>query len=163
MTFRNVFIAIVAAFGLILSAFLLNRARPSAETNQPDVAAVRASGKCAECHSRQQYSVVHEYEMSMHAAKHVNCLECHRPAQNQQGHEHHGFVIVARLTAGNCRGCHEGIYQEFLRSRHAAVSWAAVYGAQGLTAQQVAYAEKFHPGYANRPPHRSRRSKDHPL
>lgn len=153
MTFRNVFIAIVAAFGLILSAFLLNRARPSAETNQPDVAAVRASGKCAECHSRQQYSVVHEYEMSMHAAKHVNCLECHRPAQNQQGHEHHGFVIVARLTAGNCRGCHEGIYQEFLRSRHAAVSWAAVYGAQGLTAEQVAYAEKFHPGYANRPPH----------
>src|SRR5579884_4000370 len=153
MTFRNVFIAIVIAFGLIIGAFLLNRARPKAEINQPDAAGVRASGKCAECHSRQQYSIVHEYEMSMHAAKHVNCLDCHRPAQGQQGQEHHGFVIVARLTAGNCRSCHEGIYQEYLRSRHAAVSWAAVYGAKGLTTEQVAYAERFHPGYANRPPH----------
>lgn len=153
MTFRNVFIAIVLAFALIIGAFLLSRARPKAERNQADAAGVRASGKCAECHSRQQYSIVHEYEMSEHAEKHVNCLDCHRPAQNQQGQQHHGFVIVARLTAGNCRACHEGIYQEFLRSRHAAVSWAAVYGAKGLTAEQVAYAEKFHPGYANRAPH----------
>jgi len=153
MTFRNVFIAIVVGFALIVSAFLFNRARPRGETEQANAAAVRASGKCAECHYRQQYSIVHEYELSAHAAKHVTCLDCHQPAQNQQGQEHHGFTIVAKLTAGNCRSCHEPIYQEFLRSRHAAVSWAAVYGAKGLTTEQVAYAEKFHPGYANRPPH----------
>ena len=153
MGFRNVFIAIVAGFALLLSAFLFNRARPRSQTEQPNAAAVRASGKCAECHSRQQYSIVHEYELSEHAARNVSCLDCHKPAPNQHGQDHHGFVIVAKLTAGNCRACHESIYQEFSRSRHAAVSWAAVYGAKGLTTEQVAYAEKFHPGYANRPPH----------
>lgn len=126
MSFRSVFVAVVIAFGLIVAAFLINRARPKVETQQPSEALVRASGKCAECHVRQQYSVVHEYEMSVHAQKNVNCLDCHQPAHNQQGQEHHGFVIVAKLTAGNCRSCHEGIYQEFMRSRHAAVSWAAI-------------------------------------
>jgi hypothetical protein len=30
---------------------------------------VSATRKCAECHARTQYSVVHEYEMSLHARK----------------------------------------------------------------------------------------------
>ena len=61
MSFRAVFIAVVLGFALIIAAFLINRARPAAETQQPNVSLVRASGKCAECHVRQQYSVVHEY------------------------------------------------------------------------------------------------------
>jgi hypothetical protein len=67
MSFRSVFIAVVAAFALIVAAFLINRARPKTETEQPTADFVRASGKCAECHARLQYSVVHEYEMSAHA------------------------------------------------------------------------------------------------
>lgn len=154
MSFRSVFVAVVIAFGLIVAAFLINRARPKVETQQPSEALVRASGKCAECHVRQQYSVVHEYEMSVHAQKGVNCLDCHQPANQQKGKEHHGFVIVAKLTAGNCRSCHEGIYQEFLRSRHAAVSWAAVYGEQGLKPEQVALSEQYQPGgVKGRAPH----------
>ena len=153
MTFRNVFLAIVIGFSLVLCAFLINRGRPKVETNQPNAGLVRATGKCAECHYRTQYSVVHEYEMSVHGQKSVSCLECHQPQAGQERKDHHGFVISARLTAGNCRSCHESIYQEFLRSRHAAVSWAAVYGEQGLKPEQVAYAEQFHPGYAKRPPH----------
>jgi len=153
MSFRPVFIAIVIAFALIVSAFLINRARPSVETEQPSAAFVRASGKCAECHIRQQYSVVHEYEMSVHAKRGVNCLDCHQAAAGQEKKEHHGFVVSTRLTAGNCRSCHEPIYQEFLRSRHAATSWAAVYGAQGLRPEQVDFAERYQPGYARRPPH----------
>src|SRR5579864_1668375 len=117
MTFRSVFIAVVIAFALIIAAFLLNRARPRAETEKPSAELVRATGKCAECHARTQYSVVHEYEMSMHAQKGVNCLQCHQPAAGQEKKEHHGFVISTKLTAGNCRSCHEGIYQQFLRSR----------------------------------------------
>jgi hydroxylamine dehydrogenase len=152
-SFRPVFIAITLGFALIVAAFLVNRARPEAETGQPSAALVRASGKCAECHYRQQYSIVHEYEMSAHAQKHVSCLECHQPQANQERKEHHGFTITLKLTAANCRSCHESIYQEFLRSRHAAVSWAAVYGEQGLSAEQANYAEQFHPGYAKRPPH----------
>src|ERR1051326_835526 len=153
MSFRPVFIAVVISFGLIVAAFLMNRARPRVETAQPTADFVRASGKCAECHLQQQYSVVHEYEMSMHAQKGINCLDCHQPADGQQKKDHHGFVVSTTLTAGNCRSCHESIYQEFLRSRHAAPSWAAVYGQQGLRPEQVEFSETYQPGGTRRPPH----------
>jgi len=64
MSFRSVFIAISISFALILGAFLLHRARPSVEVDQPTADFVKATGKCAECHTNQQYSVVHEYELS---------------------------------------------------------------------------------------------------
>jgi nitrate/TMAO reductase-like tetraheme cytochrome c subunit len=153
MSFRSVFIAVTVAFSLILAAFLVNRARPKVETEQPTADFVRASGKCAECHARLQYSVVHEYEMSVHAKKGVNCLDCHQAAEGQQKKDHHGFVISTKLTAGNCRSCHEAIYQEFLHSRHAAPSWAAIYGEKGLSPQQVAFSEQYQPGGTKRPPH----------
>ena len=153
MSFRTVFIAVTLGFSLILSAFLINSRRPPTETAQPTADFVRASGKCAECHARIQYSVVHEYEMSAHAKNGINCLDCHQPAAGQQKQDHHGFVIATHLTAGNCRSCHEGIYQEFLRSRHAAPSWAAIYGSAGLKPEQVAFSEQYQPGGTNRPPH----------
>ncbi len=152
MRFQTVFVAILVAFALVIGAFLINRQRPKVETEQPSAALVRASGRCAECHYRQQYSVVHEYEMSEHARRGVNCLDCHQPTSNQKGKEHHGFIITTEITPGNCRACHYAIYDEFLRSRHAAAAWAAVYGAQSLSAEQVAYGEKYNPGYVNRPP-----------
>jgi hypothetical protein len=153
MTFRSVFMAVTIAFALILAAFLINRARPRVETEQASGELVRATGKCAECHARIQYSVVHEYEMSRHAAKGVNCLECHQPAANQERKDHHGFIIAPKLTAGNCRSCHEAIYQQFLRSRHAAPAWAAIYGEKGLSAEQVNFSETYQPGGTRRPPH----------
>jgi formate-dependent nitrite reductase cytochrome c552 subunit len=153
MSFRSVFIAISIAFALVLAAFLINRARPRVETEQPKAEFVRASGKCAECHARTQYSIVHEYEMSKHAQRGVNCLDCHQPASKQKGKEHNGFTIVSSLTAGNCRRCHEDIYQQFLRSRHAAVAWAAVRGDKAFTPEQVNFAETYQPGGVKRPPH----------
>src|SRR6185312_10543454 len=98
MSFRTVFLAVAIAFALVVAAFLLNRARPKVETEQPSAEFVRATGKCAECHARTQYSVVHEYEMSAHARKGVNCLECHQPAAGQEKKDHHGFVISTKLT-----------------------------------------------------------------
>src|SRR5215472_14550944 len=146
MTFRAVFIAVVIATALIVSAYLLHSRRPRSELEQPTAAFVKATGKCAECHLNTTYSVVHEFEMSAHARKGVNCLDCHQPAAGQQKVDHHGFVISAHLTAGNCRSCHEPIYQEFLRSRHAAPSWAAVFGEKGLSPEQVVFSEQFQPG-----------------
>ena len=66
--------------------------------------------------------------------------------------------VPSATPASNTRsstntGCHENSYQQYLRSRHAAVSWAAVYGAKGLSPEEVSFAEQFHPGYANRPAH----------
>src|SRR5262252_292503 len=153
MSFRPVFIAVVIAFALIVSAFLVNRARPRVETDQPSADAARATGKCAECHTAQQYAVVHQFEMSRHAQKGINCLDCHQPADGQARREHNGFVVSTKLTAGNCRSCHEPIYQEFLRSRHAAPSWAAVYGQAGLKPEQVEFSERFQPGGTRRDAH----------
>jgi hydroxylamine dehydrogenase len=150
MSFRNVFIAVVIGAALLVAAFMINQYRPPVVTEQPTASFVRASGKCAECHSNQQYSLVHEYELSAHARKGINCLDCHRPAERQSSTEHHGFVIATHLTAANCRSCHEAVYGQFLRSRHAAPSWAAVYGEKGLTTDQVAYSERFHPGGTKR-------------
>jgi len=152
MSFRSVFVAIVVGFSLILAGLLVNRQRPVAETDRASVSLVRASGKCAECHTRQQHAIVHEYELSAHAQKNVNCLDCHQPAANQEKREHHGFTISKVVTSANCRSCHESIYQQFLRSRHAAPSWAAVYGEQGLSTEQVAFSEQYHPGACKRPP-----------
>jgi hypothetical protein len=91
--------------------------------------------------------------MSAHARKGITCLDCHQAAEGQQKKDHHGFVISTHLTAGNCRSCHEGIYQEFLHSRHAAPSWGAIYGEKGLSPAQVDFSEQFQPGGTRRPPH----------
>ncbi len=98
--FRAVFIAIVVGAALIVAAFLVNSYRPRAVTDKFSAALVRASGTCAECHAEMQFSVVHEYDLSVHAEKKINCLECHQPATGQESKDHHGFVIAARLTAG---------------------------------------------------------------
>lgn len=67
MSFRSAFIAVVIAFALILAVLLLNRTRPRVETEQPTANLVRATGKCAECHRRTQYSI-YRYSRSGFAA-----------------------------------------------------------------------------------------------
>jgi len=153
MNFRAVFIAITIATALILAAYLINSRRPRVVVEQPSAAFVRASGKCAECHLNTQFSVVHEFEMSAHAKKGLNCLDCHQVAQGQKGTNHNGFVINLAVTPANCRTCHETIYQQFLHSRHAAASWAAVAGDKDFTPEQVAFGEQYQPGGVKRPPH----------
>jgi hypothetical protein len=152
MNFRAVFVAVTIATALILAAYLINSRRPRLVVEQPSAAFVRASGKCAECHRNTQYSIVHEFEMSAHARKGVNCLDCHQVAPGQQGTNHNGFVINPHVTPANCRICHEAVYQQFLHSRHAAASWAAVVGDKDLTPEQVAFGEQYQPGGVKRPP-----------
>ena len=93
MNFRAVFIAIVIGTGLIVSAYLVNSKRPRIVVDQPNADYIKASGKCAECHRNNQYSIVHEYEMSKHAQKGVTCLDCHQVLTGQTGTNHNGFVI----------------------------------------------------------------------
>jgi len=127
-SFTSVFIAVIIAAALIAAAFIINSRRPRAEVEQPAAANIRASGKCAECHARETSAIVHEYEMSRHAEKGVNCLDCHGPVEGQTGYDHRGFKLAKTLTSGNCARCHAAQYRQFLRSRHAAPSWAAVTG-----------------------------------
>ncbi len=150
MSFRGVFVAVVVSTALVVSAFVLNHFRPQVEVQQPSAALVRAVGKCAECHRQETAAVVHQYETSRHAAKGVNCLDCHRPVDGQTPVDHRGFIIAAKLTAANCAQCHKTQYEQYLRSRHAAPAWAAVTGTADFTEEQIAAGEKFHPGAVRR-------------
>ncbi|MBI1368169.1 MAG: nitrate reductase [Planctomycetes bacterium] len=150
MPFRNVFIAVFIGSSLIVAALLINRHRPAIDTAQPSASFVRASGKCAECHIRETSAVVHQYEQSRHAAAGINCIDCHRPADGQEPMEHRGFTIARHLTSANCKLCHPTEHDQFMRSRHAAPAWAAVRGEGDFTAEQIAFAEKHHPGAVKR-------------
>jgi hypothetical protein len=152
MSFRGVFLTVVIATALVVSAVVLNSYRPRIELMQPGASFVRATGKCAECHRRETSAVIHQFEMSQHATKGVNCLDCHQPQSGQESMDHRGFVIAKHLTSANCRSCHATEYAQFERSRHAAPAWAAVTGPEGFSAEQVAFSEKFHPGAVKRPP-----------
>lgn len=150
--FAGVFIAVIIGAALVVAAFVLNSQRPRVETTQPTAEHVRAAGKCAECHSRETPAIVHEFEMSRHAAAGVTCLDCHQAVAGQQRVDHRGFVISHGLTAANCAQCHRTQYDQYLRSRHAAPAWGAVTGAKDFRPEQIAFAEQFHPGGVNRPP-----------
>jgi len=151
MNFKNIFISIVFATAMVVAAFLIHRARPSVELDQPGPEYVRATGKCAECHSHETSAIIHQYSTSKHAQQNVSCFECHRVQKGQEEFSHKGFTLAKNLTALNCRQCHTTEYGQFLRSRHGAPAWAAVTGSKGFSAEQIAYAEKYHPGSVLRP------------
>ena len=155
MSFRGVFIALVLSTGMIVSAFMLQSARPRNEVARASAALVKATGKCADCHRHETSAVVHEYDMSTHNRVGVNCLDCHQPSKGQEPVDHKGFTIARRLSAANCQTCHAEQYQQYLKSRHAAPAWAAVTGNGDFSAEQVAFAEKIHPGAVDRPAARS--------
>jgi hypothetical protein len=150
MSFRPVFIAVVIGGALIVAAFVINSLRPKVEIEQPAAAFVRATGKCAECHRRETSAIVHQFEASRHVRAGVTCLDCHQVVEGQEKMEHRGFVIAKQLTSANCRQCHANEYAQYLRSRHAAPAWAAVRGPGDFTPEQIAWAERFHPGAVRR-------------
>ena len=150
MNFHALFSTIVIATALLVAAFLLHSQRPAGQVHQPNASFVRATGKCAECHRRETSAVLHEFEMSVHAARDVNCLDCHRPLAGQESMPHRGFEIARHLTAANCRQCHATEYRQYERSRHAAPAWAAVSGPKDFTPEQIAFAEQFHQGAVKR-------------
>lgn len=152
MSFRSVFIAVVIATGLIVAAFVLNGIRPDVEVEQPTAELVRATGKCASCHREETAAIVAEFETSAHAREGTNCLDCHRPVEGQDSLEHRGFTISGDVTSKNCQQCHADQYRQFVRSRHAAPAFAAVRGREPFTDDQVALAERYHPGAVDRDP-----------
>lgn len=154
MSFKSIFISVLLGASLIVAALILNVKRPPTDTSQPSPDFVRATGKCAACHRRETAAIIHQFERSEHAKQGITCLDCHRAVENQETQAHKGFTITKHLTAKNCSECHSTEYAQFLRSRHAAPAWAAVSGARDFTAEQIAFAEKYHKGAVNRPANR---------
>lgn len=151
-TFRAIFVAVVIATALLVGAFLVHQRRPRVDLEQPTADLVRATGKCASCHREGTGGIVEEYESSRHAARGINCLDCHGVREGQEEVEHRGFTIAARVTALNCAACHAEEYDQYLRSRHAAPALAAVRGSESFTLEQIEFAERYHPGAVRRPP-----------
>jgi formate-dependent nitrite reductase cytochrome c552 subunit len=151
MKFKHVFIAVFVTAGIVGAALLVAHERPPAETDQPSADMVKATGKCAECHSKETSAVVHQFERSTHARSDVTCLDCHAPAENQESMSHRGFEISEDLTSANCAKCHAEQHKQYMRSRHAAPAWAAVKGAEDFTEEQIEHAEKYHEGTVKRP------------
>jgi len=85
---------------LIVSAYLVNSKRPRLIVEQPSAAFIRASGKCAECHRNLQYSIVHEFEMSKHAAKGVTCLDMPSGGAETSGNESLHFCHQREVDGG---------------------------------------------------------------
>lgn len=152
-SFGAVLAAVVIATALLLGAFLIHERRPTIERNQPTAALAAATGKCAECHRQETSAIVDQFERSQHAAKGVNCLDCHHPVDGQPSIEHRGFTIAKTLTAKNCAQCHATEYEQFARSRHAGPSWTAVNGSKDMSDEQRAIGERAHPGWIDRPVH----------
>jgi hydroxylamine dehydrogenase len=152
MPFRSVFIAVVIATALIVAALIVNARRPRIEASEPTPNLIEATGKCAECHRHETPAILDQFERSRHAAKGVNCLDCHHPFDGQPGMEHRGFTIAKTLTSKNCAQCHAGEYEQYTRSRHAAASWAAIHGPKDFTLEQIGLGERFQPGAVNRAP-----------
>ena len=150
--FKNVFIAIFIGTSLMIGALMINQKRPQTQSkqNQPNPAYVRASGKCAECHSHETSAIVHQFSTSKHAQVGITCFDCHRPQEGQESLAHNGFTISTQLTSKNCKQCHETEYTQFVKSRHGAPAWAAVTGDVDFTDEQIALAEKYHPGTVKR-------------
>jgi hypothetical protein len=151
MKFKHVFLAVFIGTALVVAAFLFNRARPDHQVEQPSPEHVKATGKCAECHSRETGAVVHQFESSVHAKEGVTCLDCHQPADKQEKVEHRGFTIGDKVTSKNCSTCHANEYDQYRRSRHAAPAWAAVKGRDAFTEDQLEFAKKYHPEAVDRP------------
>ncbi len=149
-SFKSVFIATGVSTALVVGAWMLSRNRPSTGAEEQSSQHVKATGKCASCHRAETSSIVHEYERSVHAAKKISCLDCHQPAEGQEGVDHKGFKLAKDLTAANCKSCHTTEYEQFARSRHAAPAWAAVAGKKDFSEAQLKEAMKYHPKAVDR-------------
>jgi len=152
MSFRNIFLAIFIGAALIVSALVVNKARPASDLGYASAEFVSASGKCAECHRAETGAVVHQFERSAHNRAGITCLECHVPQDGQEALSHNGFTIATGLTAKNCASCHTTEYDQFVRSRHALPAYAAVNGTANMTAEMIALGERYHPGAVDRSP-----------
>lgn len=152
MKYHHFFIAVSITSILIVGAFFLHSSRPKFETktHAPSIQYIEASGKCVECHRNETSSIVHQFESSKHIQAGLNCFDCHRAGVKQEKFLHNGFEMAKRVTALNCATCHKTEYDQYMKSRHAAPSWAAVHGKDDFTAEQIKNAELYHPKSINR-------------
>ena len=112
---------------------------------------VRASGRCLECHIRETPGIADQFLNSKHSDS-ITCLDCHQPNDAFENLDHNGFVIQTEVTSGVCSSCHLEQYRQFIRSRHGAPSWDAVWGSVDFSEEQMTDFRLWFPDFFDRDP-----------
>ena len=102
MNFRAVFIAIIIATGLIVSAYLVNSQRPRTVVDQPNAEYVKASGKCAEHHRNARNAQHKQGEAAFWADLGINapqaCVRLYAQRDDLVAMRAVVFVIIAERS-----------------------------------------------------------------
>jgi hypothetical protein len=105
-----------------LFALLFASPALSADTVAKKSAADVAVGKkCLSCHGPEEDPGIYgEWKKSSHAAKNVDCYDCHKLKEGEKGaFEHHGAFIQVIVTPMTCAKCHQAEVTQQQRSHHA--------------------------------------------
>ena len=81
-----------------------------------------AIGKnCISCHGAEDDPGIYgEWKKSTHAAKNVDCYDCHKAKQGEKAaFAHHGAFIQVIVTPNTCANCHAAEVAQQQRSHHA--------------------------------------------
>jgi hydroxylamine dehydrogenase len=77
--------------------------------------------KCISCHGAEDDPGIYgEWKKSTHAAKNVDCYDCHKAKQGEKAaFAHHGAFIQVIVTPNTCANCHAAEVAQQQRSHHA--------------------------------------------
>ena len=77
--------------------------------------------KCISCHGAEDDPGIYgEWKKSTHAAKNVDCYDCHKAKQGEKAaFAHHGASIQVIVTPNTCANCHAAEVAQQQRSHHA--------------------------------------------
>ncbi len=106
------------ATGLVSIGLLLSAA--TSEAAKGTVKVSKEAQACIGCHEAQSPSFVHEWKISKHAEKGVDCYSCHKSGKGDvAAMDHNGFTIHVIVTPKDCGKCHAREEKEMTESHHA--------------------------------------------
>ncbi len=97
------------------------KAVPASSAIKKSSADTAMGKKCLGCHGAEDDPGIYgEWKKSTHAAKNVDCYDCHKAkAEDKAAYEHHGATIQTVVTPLTCARCHEAEVAQQQRSHHA--------------------------------------------
>lgn len=97
-----------------------------------------SNDECVTCHRTASPGIIDQYGHSTMAATGVTCRSCHEVDALYPGSvEHEGTYVLASPTPAMCQNCHQNEVAQFNASRHAAPAYAAMWGTQQFTPEQL--------------------------
>ena len=110
-----------AALAATPSGVLASKQASSKPVSTKSPADTASGKKCLSCHGPEDDPGIYgEWKKSSHAAKHVDCYDCHKSKAGEPGAlAHHGSFIQVVVTPTACARCHADEVAQQQRSHHA--------------------------------------------